>query len=194
MRTLLVLAVLAALVVVAYAVLRADGDQPPKAAASVTLVGDSLNVGTDPYLRKELAGWKVDVNDRVGRSTAEGVEELGRRARELAPIVVISLGTIDADGSERRFRSLVAEAIRLVGDETCLVWATIVRDGAARAGFNDALVDARRRHANLRLVEWAALTETDDALLAADRVHGTGDGYARRAEETARVVRTCRRG
>ena len=160
----------------------------------MTLVGDSLNVGIDPYLRKELAGWKVDVHDRVGRSTAEGVEELGRLRASLAPVVVVSLGTNDADGSEPEFRTLVAEAIRLVGDETCLVWATIVRDGAPRAGFNEALADARGRHANLRLVEWAALTETDDALLAADRVHGTSDGYARRAEETARVVRACRRG
>ena len=160
----------------------------------MTLVGDSLNVGIDPYLRTELAGWKVDVHDRVGRSTAEGVEELGRLRASLAPVVVVSLGTNDADGSEPEFRTLVAEAIRLVGDETCLVWATIVRDGAPRTGFNEALAEARGRHANLRLVEWAALTETDDALLAADRVHGTSDGYARRAEETARVVRACRRG
>jgi hypothetical protein len=43
----------------------------------------------------------------------------------------------------------------------------------------------------VRLVEWASLVSEDPSLLASDRIHGTPDGYARRAEETAREIRAC---
>jgi len=71
------------------------------------------------------------------------------------------------------------------------VWATVVRDGTERTGFDRVLRDARADHSNVRLVEWASLVADEPSLLAGDRVHGTPDGYARRAEETARAVRAC---
>ena len=46
---------------------------------------------------------------------------------------------------------------------------------------------------NVRLVDWAEMVAEDDSLLSADLVHGTPEGYARRAEETARAVRACPR-
>ena len=159
----------------------------------VTLVGDSLNVGTEPYLREALPGWQIDAHDRVGRTTSAGVEELRRLGDRLAPVVVVSLGANDASGSEAQFRRLAAEAIEIVGPNRCLVWATIVRDGAGRSGFDRVLEEASAAHANVRLVDWAAMVAGDDSLLAADLVHGTAAGYARRAEETARAIRACPR-
>ncbi len=133
----------------------------------------------------------MDAHDRVGRATAEGVDELRARRRSLAPVVVVSLGTNDAEGSEEEFRTLVDDAIALVGPNRCLVWATVVRDGAERTGFDRVLRAASAAHPNVRLVEWATLVSDDPSLLAGDRVHGTPDGYARRAEETARAIRAC---
>ena len=159
-------------------------------SGSVTLVGDSLNVGIEPYLAQELEGWRVDAHDLVGRATREGVDELRSRRASLAPVVVVSLGTNDAEGTENEFRALVDEAIRIVGNR-CLVWVTITRDGQERTEFDDVLRDAQAAHANVRLVEWASLVSEDPSLLAGDRVHGTPDGYARRAEETARAIRDC---
>jgi GDSL-like Lipase/Acylhydrolase family len=161
------------------------------AAGSVTLVGDSLNVGTEPYLREELAGWTIDAHDRVGRSTAEGIAELRSLGGTAAPIVVVSLGTNDAHGSENEFRQLVAQAVELVGPERCLVWATIVRDGTARDGFNEVLADAAAEHVNVRLVDWAAIVADDPSALGPDAVHGTPDGYALRASGTSRAIRAC---
>ncbi len=83
------------------------------------------------------------------------------------------------------------EAVAIVGPRRCLVWATVVRDGTPRTGFNRALEDARSAHRNVRLVEWAALVGDDGELLAGDLVHGTPEGYAQRAEETARAIRDC---
>jgi hypothetical protein len=85
----------------------------------------------------------------------------------------------------------VNRAVAIVGPRRCLVWATVVRDGTPRAGFNQVLEDARSEHPNIRLVEWAALVGENSELLAGDLVHGTPEGYARRAEETARAVRDC---
>jgi lysophospholipase L1-like esterase len=192
MRITLALLVVAVAIVVAVVVVHDGDDEPDGAhAGAVTLVGDSLNVGIEPYLSKELPGWRVDAHDRVGRATAEGVDQLRALRRSLAPVVVVSLGTNDPDGSEQEFRSLVEDAIALVGPGRCVVWATVVRDGAERTGFDRVLRDANASHPNVRLVEWASLVSEDPSLLAGDRVHGTPLGYTRRAEETARAIRAC---
>jgi hypothetical protein len=192
MRITLVLLVVAVAVAAAVVVVRQTDDEsdgPP--AGAVTLVGDSLNVGIEPYLAKALPGWRVDAHDRVGRATAEGVDQLRALRRSLAPVVVVSLGTNDPDGSEQEFRSLVEDAIALAGPRRCVVWATVVRDGVERTEFDRVLRDAIAAHPNLRLVEWASLVSDDPSLLAGDRVHGTELGYARRAEETARAIHDC---
>jgi lysophospholipase L1-like esterase len=190
MRLSLAIVIAVAIAVAVYAVKRSD-DSPPHAAGSATLVGDSLNVGIEPYLDDELSGWRVDAHDRVGRATQEGIDELRSLGGGLAPVVVVSLGTNDSDGSEQEFRKLVNQAVAIVGPRRCLVWATVVRDGTPRTGFNQVLEDARSEHPNVRLVEWAALVGDDGELLAGDLVHGTPEGYARRAEDTARAIRDC---
>ena len=190
MRLSLVILLVLAVTVAVYAVARPDEDARSREAGAATLVGDSLNVGIEPYLGDALPGWRLDTHDRVGRATQEGIDEL-RSLGGLAPVVVVSLGTNDADGSEPEFRKLVNEAVAIVGPRRCLVWATVVRDGAPRTGFNQALADARSAHGNVRLVEWAAMVDDDGELLAGDLVHGTPEGYARRAEETGRAIREC---
>ena len=191
MRIFLALLLVVEIAAAAFAVLRGNGERTAGEPGVVTLVGDSLNVGTEPYLRDALPGWRIEAHDRVGRTTSEGVEQLRALAARLAPVVVVSLGTNDPDGSEDEFRELVDEALGVVGHDRCLLWATIVRDGAARTGFDSVLEEARAAHPNLRLVEWARMVADDGSLLAADRVHGTDEGYARRAEATARAVRAC---
>jgi len=180
-------------VAIAVVVVLVTGEEEDAAAedtGALTLVGDSLNVGTDPWLREELPRWDIDAHDQVGRTTAEGIEVLRERGGALAPVVVVSLGTNDLDGTEADFRELVEEAVEIVGPDRCLVWATVSR-GGERSGFNEVLRDAASAHGNVRLVEWASLVAESPELLEFDQVHGTPDGYARRAAETARTVRTC---
>jgi len=192
MRLSLALVLAVAIAVAVYAA-RRDDDDSAQDAGAVTLVGDSLNVGIEPYLAKELPGWRIDAHDRVGRATPEGIDELRARAARLAPVVVVSLGTNDPDGSEEEFRRQVERAVSIVGQERCLVWATIVRDGTPRTGFNRVLREMESETANVRLVDWASMVESDSGLLAGDLVHGTPKGYARRARETAAAVRGCPR-
>jgi len=191
MRITFVLVLAVAIVAAVAVVVRRGHDASNTTKGTVTLVGDSLNVGIEPYLADALPGWRVDAHDEVGRATREGVDELRGRRASLAPVVVVSLGTNDAAGSEDEFRALVDEAIRIVGPNRCLVWATLVRGREEREGFDRVLRDASEAHANVRLVEWASLVSDDPSLLGGDGVHGTPDGYARRAEETARAIRDC---
>ena len=190
MRLSLAIVLAVAIAVAVYAVKRPD-DSPAHATGSAALVGDSLNVGIEPYLGDELPGWRMDAHDRVGRATQEGIDMLRSLGGGLAPVVVVSLGTNDSDGSEPEFRKLVYQAVAIVGPRRCLVWATVVRDGSPRTGFNLVLHEARSAHPNIRLVEWADLVGENSDLLAGDLVHGTPEGYARRAEETARAIRDC---
>ena len=188
MRLSLAIVLAVAIAVAVYAAKRPD-DSPAPATGSATLVGDSLNVGIEPYLGDELPSWRVDAHDRVGRATQEGIDKLRSLGGRIAPVVVVSLGTNDSDGSEPEFRQLVNQAVAIVGPRRCLVWATVVRDGTPRTGFNQVLQEARSEHPNIRLVEWATLVGENSDLLAGDLVHGTPEGYARRAEETARAIR-----
>jgi lysophospholipase L1-like esterase len=169
---------------------RADASKAETPGA-VTLVGDSLNVGVEARLDDELPGWRIDAHDEIGRATSAGVDVLRELGPALAPVVVVSLGTNDADGSESEFRRLVDQALEIAGPDRCVVWATIVRDGVERPGFDRVLEDAASAHSNLHLVGWAAMVEHDASLLAADRVHGTPAGYAARAGEIARAIRAC---
>ena len=189
MRATLALVIAVAIAAAVYAAAREE--RSAARVGAVTLVGDSLNVGTEPYLRDELDGWRIEAHDLVGRATAEGVEELRSLGGTLAPVVVVSLGTNDPDGSEGEFRALVDAALERAGPTRCVVWATIVRHGEPRTAFNDVLGDASATHDNLRLVDWAELVENDTTLLAGDRVHGSPSGYARRAEAIASAVRVC---
>jgi hypothetical protein len=182
---------LAFAIAVAAVLLVRDDDPATPATTPVTLVGDSLNVGIEPYLPDALHGRRIDAHDLVGRATDEGVDVLAGLGPRLAPVVVVSLGTNDAPGTEANFGRLVRRAVELVGADRCLVWATIVRDGSPRAGFNDVLADAATQNGNVRIVDWASLVADAPELLASDAVHGTPDGYRRRAEATARAVDAC---
>src|SRR6185503_17277640 len=49
---------------------------PAHAADRVLVVGDSLEVGSAPYLRQALPGIPLDIDARIGRPSREGVSVL----------------------------------------------------------------------------------------------------------------------
>ncbi len=163
----------------------------PVSLGTVTLVGDSLNVGLERYLPDALPGWKMVTNDRVGRSTSEGVAELEAGRPVLSNYVVVSLGTNDPPGAVTDFREDVTRFLRLVGPNRCVLWATIWRDGAPNDGFNEILRDAARESQRVKLVDWADMVERDPQVLAPDGLHGNADGYRERARAVATAAKQC---
>jgi lysophospholipase L1-like esterase len=178
------------LLAAAFASLCLAGCGGDSAVGTLTTVGDSLNVGIQPYLDEDLGGWSVDHHDQGGRRTQEGIDELQALGRDLGQVLVVSLGTNDFDGDPTTFRRQVEEVVARAGPRRCVIWTTIwLGDGPHE--FNDVLRGSAALHSNLHLVDWAAMVEEEPGLLAPDGVHGTPDGYARRAEEIARVARGC---
>ena len=164
---------------------------PTASRGTVTLVGDSLNVGIERYVPGALPGWRMVANDQVGRVTPEGIAELAAGRPTLSNYVVVSLGTNDPPAAVTAFRNDVARVLELVGPNRCVIWATIWRDGQPNDQFNEVLRDATRANRRVTLVEWAEMVERNPELLAADGLHGNEDGYRERARAVAAAVKSC---
>lgn len=172
-------------------VARGNGGEGEQVEGTVALIGDSLNVGVEPYLPGALPSFDLVVNDRVGRRTGEGITEIEQGRARIAPYVVVSLGTNDDPSDVAAFRAAVRRLLALVGPNRCLVWATIWRGGAPSDALNRVLRDAAAENRRMRLVEWAAMVQDHPGWLAADGLHGSPTGYRARARATARAVRDC---
>lgn len=157
---------------------------------TATLVGDSLNVGVERYLPGALPHWKLVANDRVGRTTAEGIEELEAGRPPLSPYVVVSLGTNDVLDAAA-YRADVARVLELIGPDRCVIWATIWRNSKPNDAFNDVLRAAAETNHRLRLVEWASMVQEHPDWLAPDYLHGNEAGYRERARAVAAATRSC---
>ena len=168
-----------------------DGDSASAPSGTVTLVGDSLNLGIEPYLQGALTGWRITSNDRVGRSTAEGIDEIEARRPALSSHVVVSLGTNDSQLAVAAFQADVERVLELAGPNRCVVWATIWRDGQPNDAFNEVLRNAAAGNPRFRVVDWAAMVDEQPDWLAADGVHGTETGYRERARAIAEAVTGC---
>ncbi len=186
------IAVAAAATAVFLAGSTAEALAPPAKRAFV--VGDSLAVGTEPYLKRALGGWRVAHSISISKHAPEGVNELRRRG--LARIVVASLGTNDDPDAVGSFNHSVRTALRIAGKRRCIVWPNIVRPpvgGRSYAGYNSVLRRLDDRRFNLRVVNWTRMVARNRHWLADDGVHVNASGYTARARAIARAVRHCRR-
>ena len=157
--------------------------------------GDSLAVGTRPYLPKELRGWRVIQSTAVSRHAFEGADVLRAYGRSLPRVIHVSLGTNDDPNTVDVFRAAIRAVMQVAGPRRCVVWTNIVRPavaGASYAGLNRALAAESRPRENLRVVNWARMVREHPQWLAGDGVHVNVDGYRARAKAIAQSVRRCR--
>ena len=192
MRFYATVALLVGLTAVAVVVVQLSGrggSGTPR-TGSVTMVGDSLNIGLEPYLERELPGWRIESDDVVGRGTDDGVAALHAFGHALAPVVVVSLGTNDPQTDTEGFRADVRRVLALAGEDRCVVWATVWRGGANDA-FNHVLAEETIVNRALRLVEWDDMVAEHPEWLTGDGVHATPAGYEARARAVADVARDC---
>ena len=157
--------------------------------------GDSLAVGTRPYLPQELRRWRVTQSASVSRHAFEGADVMRAYGRSLPRVIHVSLGTNDDPNQVDGFRAAVREVMAVAGPQRCVVWTNIVRPpvaGASYAGYNRALAAESRPRENLRVVNWARMVHANPHWLAGDGVHVNAEGYAARAKAIAESVRRCR--
>jgi lysophospholipase L1-like esterase len=168
---------------------------PARAASHHLLVdGDSLAVGTEPYLPRDLPGWRVRQSASVSRHAPDGVELLRSYGSRLPRVVFISLGTNDDPRFVSTFRTAIRRALRIVGPHRCIVWATVHRPpvaGTSYAGYNRVLRDMGRREPRLRAFDWERMAHRHPSWFGSDGVHPGPTGYRARARAIARNVERC---
>jgi lysophospholipase L1-like esterase len=169
---------------------------PQPAAADVLVVGDSLEVGTGPHLKRELAGERVTVDARTARPSGEGLRVLAARLRPEHSVVVFDIGVNDDPSQPGVLASDLAAARRAAGGR-CMVVATLERpalNGVKVDGLNRAVESFAQSDPNAQVVDWQAAARGDRGLLGVDGVHATPAGYALRGRLVADAVRACAAG
>ena len=164
-------------------------------ARKIFVFGDSLAVGSQPFLPDAMPDWRVRQDVDVNRKARLAPPALRARGDRLAPVVAISLGTVDDPRRKGRFRRTVRRVMRAVGDERCVVWATIWRPALKPPTWerlNDVLRDEAARRDNLVLFDWVAVVTKHPKWLSPwDATHVNDRGYRARARGIARAAEKC---
>jgi hypothetical protein len=169
----------------------APSGSPPK---TFTMIGDSLAVGTQPYLPGLLPGFKVSTNAQTGRPLATGMQILGSTPVSGPTALAFSLFTNDDPSHVSQLESAVRTSVSRVGPNGCAIWATIVRppvNGVSYAAANRKLTQLARRLPRLRIVPWAAAVAQNPSWVGSDGVHSTSTGYKARARMYADAAKSC---
>jgi hypothetical protein len=160
------------------------------AGTPVLVIGDSLEVGSAPYLRQALAGTPVQVDAQRSRPSSEGVRVVASKLQAQHEVVVFALGTNDLSAST--LASNFAAAQELVG-ERCMVVATIARPnrrGSSTAELN-RVVAGFASQSGAQVMDWRSAALSTPGVLGRDRIHATGQGYALRGRLLAEAVQEC---
>jgi hypothetical protein len=185
----------AALVLAGATALAAGRPADSSLSRRILVNGDSLAVGTAPYIPRELRRWRVTQSTAISRHAFEGASVMRAYGRGLPRVIHVSLGTNDDPRSLSGFRAAIREVMAVAGPRRCVVWANIVRPpvaGASYAGYNRVLAEESRPRENLRVVNWARMVRANPHWLAGDGVHVSADGYQERARVIAGSIRRCR--
>jgi lysophospholipase L1-like esterase len=162
-------------------------------AKEVLVVGDSLEVGTGPYLPRALPHDSVTVDAKKSRPSNVGVGVLRSRLKAGQAVVVFDLGTNDDPSQSGVLLSQLEQVRRIIGDR-CLVVATINRppyQGTSYAAMNRTIEDFAARDGNTQVVPWLLATRLHPEVVYPDGVHVTPYGYEFRAHLIATAVSQC---
>jgi lysophospholipase L1-like esterase len=163
------------------------------APQSVLVVGDSLQVGTGPYLERDLRAANVEIDSRQSRGSLDGLASLRSRLRPDHTVVVFDLGTNDDPRNPDALYTTMNEARQVAGDR-CLVVATVLRppyNGVSVDGMNAAIERFASDNPGVQLVDWYGVATSTRGILYEDGVHARPEGYALRGRLVAEGVRAC---
>ena len=168
----------------------------PASAEPILVVGDSLSVGTTPYLRQQLTGDSITLDGRVGRPSPEAVSVLRSKLTDNYGTVVWDAGVNDGPSNPSLLARDLAAVGNLVGDR-CLVIATVSRPpvgGVGPEGLNKAVRSFANSHSNVQLVDWRSFAVENKSLISRDGVHPRPAGYQARATLFADAIDSCGNG
>jgi hypothetical protein len=173
---------------------RVDRDRLVVHRRAVFHIGDSLGVGTRPYLPGALPDWRVRQSVKVARHAPEAISILRRRGG-LPGAIVMAIGGNDDPRNVDAYRNAMQATRRIAGPTRCVVapnhYSRRPIAGTNFDGYNAVLEELDRRHRNFRVVEWASIVRRHPGWLAPDGMHVNPTGYRARARAIARQVKRC---
>lgn len=162
---------------------------------TLLVVGDSLTVGTEPYIHRYLRGWRIHQRVAISTQVTEGPGILRSYGRHLPRVIFVNLGTNGDPRASGTFLSTIRRTMRIAGPRRCVVWSTIVRPPVAGASYtrlNRVLAEQARKRPNLIVFRWVRLARRHPEWFGPDHVHVTAAGYKVRARAMATQIRHCR--
>lgn len=156
------------------------------------MIGDSLTVGTQPYMPDAIGEAKVTIDATGGIPLAEGMRRYDAVA-EKPRVVEMALFTNNQPEAIEELRGAIEKTVddaRARGGK--VVWATI--HGLQRWGNYDAVNAMIRDYAAknadvMGLVDWEKMVQEHPEYLAPDAIHGTAAGYEARAQAFVAAAR-----
>ena len=174
----------------------APGAASARHGRSLLVVGDSLAVGTKPYVHRYLHGWRIHQRATISMHAPEGPSIMRAYGRHLPRVVFVNLGTNDDPRQVGSFTHQIRRALRIAGPKRCVVWSSIYRPPVAGTSYqhlNRALARIDRRRRRLVMFRWVRLAHRHPGWFGSDHVHPNATGYKVRARHMARDIRACRR-
>ncbi len=171
----------------------AAGPVPPAGAQQrhAVIVSDSILLGAQGPLTSRLqgAGWTVDFDGAVSRSTSAGADAVRAKGLAVSDTLVLSLGANDS-GNAATFRARVDAVMSAAAHVPHVYWITIREVRPYYAPANQVLRDAAARHPNLTIVDWHAASAGRTGLTASDGLHLSPSGASELASLVAGAVTT----
>jgi hypothetical protein len=184
------------LVVITLLALAGAAAARPDAAVRVTVFGDSAATAMayDPTAKRTL-GRGIDLRlevaacRRVGDASCpyDGVrppnviDRAGELGAELGPVVVVVVGYNDYEANYAGNIEQALAVFRRVGVQRVL-WATLRESRQSYASMNDTIRDAGRRHPEMTVVDWNAVSRYEPGWFQSDGIHLTASGAEGMAE------------
>lgn len=175
-------------------------------ATRVSVVGDSLTIGTMPYQSDAFfyAGWghcAIDAYNSRGIRTKlkkdrhtglTSVDAIRSKSGD-SDLWVVALGTNDAGiYAKAKHAEVIGLMIDKIGSGHTIMWVNVYLPKALphQDSWNSALATvAQERPDEMFVFDWASLAENNPQWLANDRIHCTNKGYLQRASAIAQATR-----
>ena len=186
---------------------RAGASTLNTAATRVSLIGDSLTLGTLPYQTNALsdAGWAratIDAHGSRGiRTKVKADKNTGLTAVDTirstsgdSVLWVVALGTNDAGlYPKAKQPEVIGMMMDRIGSDHRVLWINIYLPAKPirHESWNAALQTvADERPEQMFIFDWATLAAENPHWLAHDQIHCSGKGYAQRATAIAMATRS----
>ncbi|KAA0268559.1 MAG: hypothetical protein EDQ89_11250 [Acidobacteria bacterium] len=162
-------------------------------SGGVLVVGDSLEVGTSPYLDDHLPGVPLTVNAEGGYNSIQIFDLFQDSYDPAQSVIVFDAGTNDNPAYPEILASNLDKVAGIVGDR-CLVVPTIHAppvNGIDTTGKNRVVRSFAASHPSTEVPDWARAAAAHPELMQPDDLHPTPEGADYRAQLIARGVKAC---